>query len=385
MKYDFIVLGADGMQGRIVARDLLESGHTVYAADRYKSKIGPILKKYNDGTSLFTFVDVRDVDMTINVIQKSGADVVINCADMDWNENVYKACFATRVHCVDLGTWIEMTDVQLNMDPLFKKVKRTAITGCGSVPGIGNVMLRYAAKKFDTVTGVDVGFAWDSNKKTFVVPFSMKSILEEFTYNPRLLKNGKWFEKKPLEVFREYHHQLVGYQKSFLVQHPELFTFHHYYKRQGLRNIRFFAGFPAHSLEKIYALIALNFHSEKLVKLEGIEVSPIEMLTPVLKSLRSVRGYTEQENLWVEVTGRKNRKSKTILMECLVPPVKGWEEAGCNIDTGFPASIIAQMIKNGVIKQRGSFAPEAIVPVKPFFEALAKKKLEVYEDGKRIN
>ena len=72
-------------------------------------------------------------------------------------------------------------------------------------------------------------------------------------------------------------------------------------------------------------------------------------------------------------------------MECLVPPLKGWEDAGCNIDTGFPASIIAQMIKRGVIKKRGSFAPEAVVPEKPFFAALAKKKLEVYEDGKRIN
>jgi saccharopine dehydrogenase-like NADP-dependent oxidoreductase len=72
-------------------------------------------------------------------------------------------------------------------------------------------------------------------------------------------------------------------------------------------------------------------------------------------------------------------------MECLVPVVKGWENAGCNIDTGFPAVIMAKMIKEGVIKEPGSFSPEAVVPEEPFFRALAKKKLEVYENGKRIN
>ena len=384
MKYDFIVLGADGMQGRIVTRDLLESGYTIFAADLYQSQVRRILQKHNTRRSFFAYVDLRDIDMTMNVIQKSGAEVVVNCASMDWNANVYAACLATRTHCVDLGAWIEMTEEQLRMDPQFKKIQRTAVTGCGSVPGIGNVMLRYAAKKFDKLTSVDVGFAWDSSKKKFVVPFSMKSILEEFTYNPRLIKNNRWVEKKPLEVFRERHHRLVGYQKSFLVQHPELYTFHRYYKGVGLQNVRFFAGFPDHSLEKIHALIELGFHSEKPVKIEGVEVAPIDLLTPVLKELQFPRGYTERENLWVELTGRKDRKTKTILMECLVPPLKGWEDAGCNIDTGFPASIIAQMIKHGIIQKRGSFVPEAIVPEAPFFEALAKKKLKVYENGKRI-
>ncbi|MGI0004037.1 MAG: hypothetical protein ACREAX_01940, partial [Candidatus Nitrosotenuis sp.] len=57
----------------------------------------------------------------------------------------------------------------------------------------------------------------------------------------------------------------------------------------------------------------------------------------------------------------------------------------CNIDTGISASIIAQMIKNGIIKENGSFSPEAVVPPKIFFEELAKKKMFVYEDGRIIN
>ncbi|TSC68824.1 MAG: saccharopine dehydrogenase [Parcubacteria group bacterium Gr01-1014_66] len=384
MQYDFLVLGADGMQGLIVTRDLLERGHSVFSADLYKTKIRKLLSAYPE-RMVFEYVDLRDIQMTINIIQKSGAQVVVNCADMDWNVNVYRACIETRTHCVDLGTWIEMTEEQLGFDPQFKKIKKTAITGCGSVPGIGNVMLKYAARKFDTLHSVDVGFVWDSNQKKFVVPFHMKSILEEFTYNPRYLKHGRWVETKPLKIIREAHHQLIGYQKSFLVQHPEIFTFFHYYKKIGLENVRFFAGFPPHSLEKIHTLIELGFHREKPIKIEGKEIAPIDLLSPVFKHMRIPRGYTESENLWVEIGGRHDRKEEKILMECLVPPLKGWEDAGSNIDTGFPAVIIAKMIKDNVIRQRGSFAPEAVVPERAFFAELRKKKLEVYENGKKIN
>ena len=384
MKYDFIVLGADGIQGRIVVRDLLESGYAVFASDICKTKITPLLKKYPK-RSIFRFADLRNTDEAVAVIRKSSADVVVNCADMYWNVNVYKACLAAKRHCIDLGSWIELTRTQLGMNARFKKIGKTAVTGCGSVPGIGNVMLRYASQKFDILESVDVGFAWNSNQKKFVEPFSMKSILEEFTYNPRYVKNNRWVESKPLRVSIKRRHRLIGLQKSFLVQHPELYTFYRYYKSKGLKNVRFFAGFPNHSVDKIYALIDMNFHSDRPVVIEGMRIAPFDLLAPVLKTLPWPKGYTEEENLWVDISGKKNGKKRKILMECLVPVVKGWEKAGCNIDTGFPASIIAQMIKHGEIMKSGSFAPEVLVPAEPFFKALAKKRLKVYENGKRIN
>lgn len=387
MKYDFIVLGADGMQGTIVVRDILESGYSVAAADLYKTKIKTMLRRYAPQRCRFFYIDLRDVAATVKLLRKIKTDIVINCADMYWNLNVYKACVATKKHCVDLGSWVELTQRQLAMHKAFRAIDRTAITGCGSVPGIGNVMLSSAARKFDIITSIDVGFAWDSNMKKFVIPFSMKSILEEFTYSPKFVKNGKWIHVKPLALSIRRKFKLIGYQKSFLVYHPELYTFYRYFKNTGVKNIRFFAGFPEHSLEKIYSLIDLGFHNDKPVAIKEfrVKIPPLDLLSPVFKKLNSPPGYTEKENLWVEIKGKKDKKPKTILMECLVPPLKGWEEAGCNIDTGFPAVIMARMIKDGRITGRGSFAPEAVVPEKEFFKELAKKKLNVYENGKRIN
>ena len=46
MKYDFVVLDATGMQGRIVSRDLLENGYSVLLCGRDKPRVEQILNKY---------------------------------------------------------------------------------------------------------------------------------------------------------------------------------------------------------------------------------------------------------------------------------------------------------------------------------------------------
>ena len=55
------------------------------------------------------------------------------------------------------------------------------------------------------------------------------------------------------------------------------------------------------------------------------------------------------------------------------------------VAVGSRKSILAKIIKNGIIADRGSFAPEGIVPVEPFFASLAKKHMIIYENDKIIN
>lgn len=385
-KYDFLVFGADGIQGRIVARELLEKGYKVFLSDLYRIHVPKLMEQFHKKMSAFAYVDLRDFDRAVNVIQKSGAEVVINCAEGDWNLNVYNACFHARVHCIDLGSHTEMTKKQLGMNDDFREVGKTAITGCGSAPGVVNVMLRYAAKKFDSIETIEAGFAWDSNIEKFVVPFSIESILEEFTLPAPYLMNRRWRKEIPnLNNLESRFYRGIGHQKSFLVDHAETVTFYKYFKEKGVRNIRFYAGFPEHSIKVIKTLIDLTFHNKKSVRFNGSNILPDEFLSQMLKRLKMPRGYKEWENLWVSIIGSKDRRKKNILMECLVPTLKEWEEAGCNIDTGMPAAIIGRMIYEGDIEKRGSFAPEGIVPEKLFFKELKKRKMLVYENGERVN
>lgn len=385
MKFDFIVVGATGMQGRIVTRDLLESGYSVLLCGRDKSRVEHILKKHKKKTA-FEYVDLSDVEATTRIIRYSGAKVLVNAAEGDWNLNALLASIKAGVHSIDLGSDIPMLKKQLALNKTLKQKGLTHITGCGSVPGIGNVMLNYADGKFDRIDTVDVGFAWDSNIKKFFVPFSMESILEEFTMNAPYLHNHKTLRIKPTDSIVRVYHRAIGRESQFNVgHHPETYTFHKFCEKKGVKNIEFFAGFPDHSMKVFEVLVDLGFASKKPVHFKGMDIFPDEFLTEMLKKMKMPKGYTETENLWVLIKGKHAGKPREILMECVVLPLKGWEEAGCNIDTGMPASIIAQMIYNKQITKHGAFSPEDIVPPAPFFKELRKRKMAVFENGKVIN
>ncbi|MFH0752047.1 MAG: saccharopine dehydrogenase C-terminal domain-containing protein [archaeon] len=383
MTYDFVVLGATGLQGNIATKDLLKNNYSVLLCGRDKSKVLHLLKEFKK--TAFKHLDVRDEKLLLKTLKDSGAKTAINCVEGDWNLQILKACTKNNMNCIDLGSDISITKKQLSMDKMLKRKDLISITSSGSVPGIGNVMLKHAAEKFDSINTIEAGFAWDSNIKTFVVPFSISSIIREFIELAPIIENGRIKCKLPLENIRVSNHKTIGKQKEFPVTHPELYTFHHYFKNKGLKNIRFYAGFPEHSFNTILVLINTGMGSKKAIDYMGQKIKPAEFLTEALKKIKKPKGYKEKENLWVDIRGKKNGKNKKILMECIVHTLKGWEDAGCNIDTGMPASIMAQMIKNGTITARGSTAPEISVPPKPFFKELRKRHMAVFENGKKIN
>ena len=384
MKYDFLVIGSSGMQGRIVVRDLLESGYKVFCADLYREGSEKNFAQY-PGTP-FEFIDLRKYPEFKIFVKNIPAKVVVNCAEGDWNNDVYRVCLEEKRHVIDLGSDIPMTKAQISMNSNFHKADLVAITGCGSTPGINNVMLNYAAKLFESIDTIEAGFAWDSNIKKFVVPFSIESILEEFTDPAPVIEKEVWMEKVPLDNIEEREFREIGKQKCFPVRHPETYTFYRDYKKSGLKNMRFYAGFPEHSMETILKIIELDLGSKEPILIENIQIRPVDALSRVLRKMEKPKGYTEKENLWVNVFGKgKEGQNKKVSMECLVPTFPDWEDAGCNIDTGMPASIIAQMIKDGRISRKGSFAPGEIVPAEEFFRELKQRGMSVYLDGVVIN
>lgn len=383
MEHDFLIIGSSGMQGRIVTRDLLESGYRVHCADLYRDGSEALLAQY-PGTP-FTFVDLRNHEALQGLVKSVSAPIVINCAEGDWNHDVYRVCLEQRRHVIDLGSDIPMTKDQLAMDDDFRAANLVAITGCGSTPGINNIMMKHASQFFDEIDTIELGFAWDSDVKKFVVPFSIESIIEELTDPAPVLENGEWVEKTPMmtEVVREFRE--IGTQRSYLVRHPETYTFSRDYAQLKPKNIRFYAGFPEHSLDVFNMLIELGLGKKDLLLFEQAEIRPVDAVSRILTRLPRPDNYSEKENLWVEVSGKKGGDIVLTRMECLVSTLPGWSEAGCNIDTGLPASIIAQMIHDGRITARGSFAPDLAVPTGEFFKELRRKGIIIWQDGAAIN
>lgn len=382
MKYDFIIFGGTGMQGKICARDLLESGYSVLLVGRNKNEIKDLLKNKKTG---FLEVDLRNPNKIVDAIKKSEADVVVNCAELTFNVEIMKACLKVKKPITDLGGLQKITVEQFKLHDSFKKAGIINITGCGSTPGISNVLAKHAVEKLDSVDTIHLGFAWDSNIKKFVIPYSMPSIFHEFSEDPITFHNGKFVREKRMTCMGNFNFKEVGKQIVYCIVHSEVYTFSKYFKNKGLKNIHYMAGFPEHSFNVIKMLMDLGFNSNESVKVNGQDVFPAEFTNQVLKKLPVPKGYKEVENLWVDVSGKKNGKKSAIKMNCIVKTLKGWEEAGSNVDTGRTISIISQMVKKGTINESGVYGPEAVVSCKEFFDELSKRKMIVYENGKKIN
>src|SRR3989338_6924780 len=119
MKFDFIVVGATGMQGRIVVRDLLESGYSVLLCGRDKSRISHFLKSHSK--TEFKYIEATKISTIINAIKYANSNVVINCMEGNWNYAIFKICTRMGLNCIDLGSEIPDTKRQFSLNSAMKK------------------------------------------------------------------------------------------------------------------------------------------------------------------------------------------------------------------------------------------------------------------------
>lgn len=382
MRYDFAVVGANGMQGKIAARDLLESGYSVLLCANDDYGLEKILEHER---AEFSLIDIRKKDRLRRVLKNSGARVLVNCSLDDFNFEVTKLALDVGMHYIDLGSEGPMHHEQQKLSSAFAAKGLLAVTGIGSTPGINNIMLRYVAPRFDTIKTVHLGFAWDSNMPVFVPPFSIDAIAYEFSEPATVLENGKFVEKSPEEPTGiDYYYRSIGKQRTCYTKHVEHHTFPEYLKDKKVENVVVYSSFPPHSYHTIRRLLELGFLAKEEIEINGTTVRPLDFTAEVLRRIPIPQGYTEKENIWLKVYGTKGGKKVVEEMDCIAGTLPGWEDAGCNIDTGFPASILAQMMIKGEIAERGVFAPEFVVPPEPFFAELAKRKIFVYDNGKRV-
>lgn len=383
MRCDFAVVGANGIQGKIVARDLLESGYSVLLCANDEYGIETLLEYER---AEFALIDLNKMDRVRRVLKSSGARVVVNCACDDFNLAVTGLALSIGMNYIDLGSEEDMMRQQLKLRAEFAAKDLLAITGIGSTPGINNIMLRYVQDRFDTIDTVHLGFAWNSNMPVFVPPFSIDAIQYEFVENAKIFRNGKYVEVSPAEDMDiHYRYRGIGKQKTCYTKHIEHHTFYSYLKDRGIKNIVVYSSFPQHSYTAIQKLIELGFLSKEFVEVDGRSIRPLDVTIEVLRRLPIPKGYTEKENVWLKVFGTKNGKRKKEEMDCIAETLPGWEDATCNVDTAFPASILAQMILNGEIPQRGLFSPEFVVEPEPFFARLGEKNIFIFDNGEKIN
>ncbi len=379
-----VVLGGTGNIGRWVVRDLYDFCKDceilIVSNDR---KAIQYAKSFKSSRVKGAVVDVTDVGNTAKLLK--GAAVCVNCVVYYFNLDVMRACLKANVNYLDLGGLFHVTRKQLKLNKQFKKKKLIAVLGCGSTPGITNVMAKYGARMLDKVDEIHISFGdadFTKYEQPFVLPYTMYTLFDEFMMKPALFTKGRLKLVEPqsgnVEIIFP---KPVGKLKGFYTIHSELATFPSSFK---LKECSFRVTFPSEFDEKIRFLIDTGFASDKEILVKGMKVKPRDLTAKVMDRWLPKAGtrINDLEYLRLEFKGRKKGKKKKFILYCLTKSNKKYNVPAGVYDTAVPPSIIAQMIANGKVKERGAVAPEKCVDYKVFFKELRRRGISVFKRSK---
>ncbi len=385
----FVVLGGTGAMGQYVVRDLFETAKDaqIVIAARDLKEIDKAVASFKSYRVTGTRVDLLDIEATAQVLQ--GATVCINCTNYYYNLHAMKACLLAKCHYVDLGGLYHMTRKQLQFHNLFRKKDLLAVIGCGSTPGITNVMIKHASDSFEKVTAVHIRFGGhDFTKQTqhFVLPYTAYTLFDEFTDRPTILERGRIRLLEPLSGQDTYKFpEPVGKKTCFYTLHSELATIPQFLQHKGLRDCSFRVCFPDDLVHDVQLLIALGMISNKPMKIGKQTVIPRDITAKELN--RALIGKTtkfkDMEFVLVDLEGISKRKKTKMSIYCVAKNNATWHASAGTVDTAVPPSIIAQMIAHNQIAQRGVVAPESCIDPQPFFKALKQRGMLIKQKIKR--
>ncbi len=379
-----VVLGGAGQMSSLTVNDLARSEDVkeILVADFNYEKAKAVASK-NGLKCKAVFCDAFDVEQVRKTIR--GYDCVINGCTYKVNLYVMKACLKEKIHYTDLGGLFHVTLEQMKLDQEFKDAGLTAVLSMGGTPGTINILARYAVDRLDTVETINVlnGCGdWTETNEVFSVPYSIKTIMEEFTMRPVEYINGKHVDVDPRSGLELIDFPLpLGPAYAYHTIHSEPATMPQAWKGKGLKNVLFKLALPQDFHDKVAFLADIGFASQDEIEVvEGIKLKPADMLNAVIQNIPkdSNAVVKDCDILRAEVIGTKDGKSVKYTVDSIARENKKFNCSSTELNTGAPPSIVAQMIVRGDVTERGAFGAERGVNPEIFFKELSKRDMYVY-------
>ena len=379
-----IVLGGAGAMGRVTVRTLTEYEDVdqITIADYNEERARDVAATLNSSKIRVMQIDVCDSERLSTLVR--GATVVLSAVEYVFNQPILRVCIQEKVHYADLGGLFHMTRKLMDMSPEAEAAGITAILGMGGTPGITNILARAAVDKLDRVDSIKVQLGCSDDTPStapLVAPYSIRTILDEFTRPPQVFQEGIWYPQQPLTGQEELIFPLpVGRATAIFSLHSECASFPVSFRDKGIRHVSFKIAFPSDFMKKLKFLVDIGFGSDEPISVRGVKVSPREVLARLLE-MTPVEDVEPQDCdvLRVVVAGEAQGQRLEIVNQVVVLPYRRWGIGAGALDTGTPLAIAGHMLANEEITRRGAFGPELCIPVEPFFQELARYDMHVTE------
>lgn len=375
------VLGAFGMMGEACLHDLagsegvtevlaadvrLDRAEAVLAGTRGRAKVRPVQ------------LDFRDRPKALRVL--AGSDALVNCAWYELNLDAMDLALGIRSHYVDLGGLYHMTLKQLAKDAAFRAAGRLAVLGCGSTPGITNMMAQAMTLDLDRVETLivyDASHDPTIDEEHFLPPFSVRTMMDELEQAAPVFTKGRMRMLPPFSCEETLSFKPpIGRCNASAIIHSEQATIPTYLKAKGLKEHTFKIVYPEAIGRQLQVLMRAGFASTEPVAVNGTAVSPRDFLSALsLKNWSGVKAApADFEILRLVVRGRKAGRPVRRTWDCEIRHTR--RLTGGAMGVGFTGSIAAQMAATGrTLRTAGAAAPETALPCGPFFDELLDRRV----------
>ena len=378
MSPSVLLLGA-GEIGKAIAYDLL-----TFAPDVKLSVLDSNPKALQGLQEFLTSSNIRVVPGDIQDLKligelTSGSYVVIGAVSYKSNFVLSRLAVECKASWIDLGGNNNIVDQQFTLDKDAASAGVTIIPDCGLAPGMVNIIAGHAFRESDLTDEIHlrVGGLPQNPKPplSYELCFSAEGLINEYIEPTRILRDGRLeiqdslCEVEHLDLGAPYDNLEAFYTSggtSTLVKSLA----------DRVRNLDYKTIRYTGHLDKIKFLADFGYlDSEELPVSEESKIPPRKMTEALFHRLGWVKRDVVLLEAWA--LGQKQGKPTRISYSLVDEYDEATGLTAMARTTGFSAAIIAEMIIDGRIREKGVLYQELSVPHEEYFTELRKRGIDI--------
>jgi saccharopine dehydrogenase-like NADP-dependent oxidoreductase len=368
-----------GAQGSTIARRMDEYPNVseIICADYDRRAAEELSKSLSKAKPLQ--LDASDVKNVIKTAE--GCDLVVNGLPLEYDLIVMEAALAVNASYMDMAGPMEdigfVESYQLIFSEWHEKFKEkglTAIVGCGSSPGLANIMVRESVDKLDACDTIGI-YVFEGVWTEKFTPFwwSPEVALSDMGFRTFRYENGKHVTDEPFS--RPVMMKLRGIDREVRMvdhEHDEPVTMGLLADKvlRGVKNVDFkYGGCGVELSELMYNMGLL---SKEPVTVKDTRIVPMDLVLKLcppapkypeeIKAIIDEGVVVEEGASLVRVEGTKDNKPLSIDCYANAPGlVESFEKSGLSHETyltGQCGAVFVKMLVDDAFTEKGLFAPE---------------------------
>ena len=380
---NILVIGS-GMMGQAITYDLLKNSNfdKISIADINKKNLDSAKNFLKTKEIFFKELDVKKAIDVKKIFKQN--DIVISAIPYQYNFDLTKIAISTKTHFLDLGGNNTIVNKQKKLMKKAKLKKINIIPNCGLAPGIASTITRDIVNELENIKFVKIRVGGlpikPKSPLNYQIVFSPNGLINEYVEDSVILQNKEIIKKKSMtEIEKIIFSKPFGIMEAFLTSggcSTLPYTYQDKIDYLDYKTIRY----PGHC-KKFKVLLDIILGDEKTIIIKNIKIKPREFLIESLKKNLPIN-KKDVVLLKIESEGELNGRKISLTYTLIDYYNEKQKLTAMMRTTGFPISIIAQMIERKIIKKRGVYCPEEIVPCEQFFKDLKKREIIIRKEFK---